>query len=228
MVRVPHRCANRFPESSPIVSPFRGNQSIVARAFLRKPEFNNQKEIVGFLRDSGIVPSTVSKMLAALEENLLISRDPIIRVVRPDALLDRLRDAYAPYTRRRVEKVRLIDGESAWARINNSAAGKDVRYVISDPQRYTVLPNNSLTRRIITNNINALLNGVEYTVDERFPALELIETDSRTPFFDKRETNGYSFTSPIQEYLELANGSKREAEAAVAIRKQILQQNSLV
>ena len=219
---------NQYSDSSPIVSPFRGNQSIVARAFLRKPEFSNQKEIVEYLRESGIAPSTVSKMLVALEENLLISRKPIIRVVRPDALLDRLREDYTPFTRRRVEKVRLVDGESAWKRINDNTAGKEVQYVISDPQRYTVLPSNTSTRRIITNNADALLSGIAYTLDERFPTLELIETDSRTPFFDKRDTNGYSFTSPIQEYLELANGSKREADAANVIRNQILQQNSLI
>ncbi|MEO7997267.1 MAG: hypothetical protein ABI852_07465, partial [Gemmatimonadaceae bacterium] len=216
---------NKYPDSARIVSPYRGNQSIVARAFLARPAFSKQTELVSYLSDLGVAPSTVSKMLVALEQDLLITKKPDIRVVRPDALLDRLREDYSAPTSRRSEKVRLLESESAWAQINKNAAEPRVRYAISNPERYTVLPRSSSALRVFTNDINALLTDLEYSPDERFPTLELIETESRVLFFDKRFTMDRWWTSPIQEYLELANGSKREAEAAVAIRKQIVHED---
>lgn len=214
---------NKFPDSAPIVSPYRGNQSIVARAFLAQPAFGKQTELVSYLSESGIAPSTVSKMLTAMEQDLLITKKPDIRVVRPDALLDRLRQDYSPPVSRYGEKVRLLGSETAWAQINKNVAERGMRYAISNPERYTVLPRSSSAFRVFTNSVEDFLAGLEYSPDERFPTLELIETASRVPFFDKRFTIDRWWTSPIQEYLELANGSKREAETAVAIRKQILQ-----
>ena len=166
-------------------------------------------------------------MLTALEQELLIIRKPDIRLVRPDALLDRLRGDYVAPVSRRQEKIRLIESESAWVRINKNVAESGVRYAISNPERYTVLPRSTSALRVFTTDIDALLTGVDYVPDERFPTLDVIETDSRVPFLDKRFTIDRWWTSPIQEYLELANGSKREAEAAVAIRKEILQSASI-
>jgi hypothetical protein len=98
-----------------------------------------------------------------------------------------------------------------------------VRYAISSPEQYTVLPRSASALRVLTNDIDALLAGVDYVVDERFPAFDLVETESRVPFFDTRFASDRWWTSPIEEYLELANGGKREAEAAGVIRKAILQ-----
>jgi len=215
--------ANKFPDSAPIVSPYRGNQSIVARAFLARSAFGKQTELVSYLSESGIAPSTVSKMLVSLEQDLLITKKPEIRVVRPDALLDRLREDYIPPVSRYSEKVRLLGSETAWTQINKNVADRGMRYAISNPERYAVLPRSSSAYRVFTNSVEDFLAGLEYSPDDRFPTLELIETESRVPFFDKQFADERWWTSPIQEYLALANGGKREAEAAVAIRKQILQ-----
>lgn len=226
---VPGRCfayktgvANKYPDSAPIVSPFRGNQSIVARAFLTQPTFDKQKDLVSYLSDSGIAPSTVSKMLVALEQNLLITRTPNIRLVRAEALLDKLREDYTPPVARYSEKVRLLQSEAAWTQINTNASERGMRYAISNPERYTVLPRSTSGLKVFTDNLKMFLEGVEYSLDERFPTIELIETDSRVPFFDKRFTIDRWWTSPIQEYLDLANGGKREADAAIVVRTAIL------
>ena len=58
---------------------------------------------------------------------------------------------------------------------------------------------------------------------ERFADLTVIEPGDRTPFFDARRNNGgVTFASPIQSYLELAAGDKRDREMAEQIGAAIL------
>jgi hypothetical protein len=54
---------------------------------------------------------------------------------------------------------------------------------------------------------------------ERFPDIELLETNDATVYFDSRE--GFD-ASPIQTYLELLSGEKRERETAQQVRKRLL------
>ena len=54
----------------------------------------------------------------------------------------------------------------------------------------------------------------------RFPNVELLETDEDFVYFDMRDNLA---ASPVQTYLELARGDKREQETAEQVRKAILQ-----
>jgi len=85
-----------------------------------------------------------------------------------------------------------------------------------------MLPSSSGTQRVLTSDATRLIEGVSYQEDERFPTIELVETDSKLPFFDRRFEEGTWWTSPLQEYLQLANGGKREEQAAAAIRASFL------
>ena len=53
---------------------------------------------------------------------------------------------------------------------------------------------------------------------DRFPDLELIETDDETVYFDAREQDGFWWGSPVQAYLELSAGDKRDRETAEEIK----------
>jgi hypothetical protein len=71
-------------------------------------------------------------------------------------------------------------------------------------------------------NLDSLLKRFGQQLEEtsRFPNVELIETEDDFVFFDVRDT---LVASPVQSYLELMRGDKREQETAEQIREAILQ-----
>ena len=52
--------------------------------------------------------------------------------------------------------------------------------------------------------------------------MEFLETDDRTAYFDRREIGPIPIISPVEAYLELSKGGKREQEAAEPLRADIL------
>ncbi|MDD5674993.1 MAG: hypothetical protein PHC61_12555, partial [Chitinivibrionales bacterium] len=59
-------------------------------------------------------------------------------------------------------------------------------------------------------------------VSDRFPNLEIIESTDPTDYFDARQKNGLWWASPVQSYLELMSGDKRDQETAVQIKSFLL------
>lgn len=56
--------------------------------------------------------------------------------------------------------------------------------------------------------------GEHVREQDRFPDLELLETSGEFVYFDPWAEAGCPWASPVQAYLELATGGKREQEAA--------------
>ena len=71
-------------------------------------------------------------------------------------------------------------------------------------------------------NLESLLQAIRPDLEEtsRFPNVELLETDENFVYFDARDNLA---ASPVQTYLELMRGDKREQETAEQVRKAILQ-----
>ena len=71
-------------------------------------------------------------------------------------------------------------------------------------------------------NLESLVKRLGSELDEtsRFPNIELLETDEECVYFDARDDLA---ASPVQTYLELIRGDKREQETAEQVRKAILQ-----
>jgi len=67
---------NRFPDSEPLRSVYRGVASLVARAFLAKPTFARVSDVQSFIQEraGAITLATVSKAISRLEEDLIVSR----------------------------------------------------------------------------------------------------------------------------------------------------------
>ena len=67
---------NLYPQSFPIKNVFRGTSSLVARVFLRRPTYGGVGEIQEEIERLGgtVTLSTVSKVLARLEEELIVGR----------------------------------------------------------------------------------------------------------------------------------------------------------
>src|SRR6185295_8823256 len=97
---------NRFPSSLPIKNIYCGASSIVARVFLLRPNYQSVNEVREEIlkREGKVSLSTVSKVLKALQEDLIISRNDEIRVLQPERLLEQLQNAYRrPRTKPRLQ-----------------------------------------------------------------------------------------------------------------------------
>ena len=215
---------NRFPSSLPIKNIYRGASSIVARVFLLRPNYKSVSEVRDEIlrRKADISPSTVSKVLKALQEDLMISRNDEIRLLRPEQLLEQLQNNYRrPRTKPRLQ-----------GRINNvgdllttAAKVADINQALiarRSQTPYVVLPSSNEITSLYVSSSTPFLKEFEFEETSRFPNVEFLETDDPTVYFDRRETGPIPIISPLEAYLELSKGGKREQEAAEPLHADIL------
>jgi hypothetical protein len=67
-----------------------------------------------------------------------------------------------------------------------------------------------------------LLEQLPGSQADRFPNLELIETEDETVYFDARHDGNSWWASPVQVYLELMTGDKRDRETAEQVKSLLL------
>lgn len=232
---------NRYPSSAPIKNIYRGRSSLVCRALLLRAEYPSVGAIVDALRDdkggnTGVTQATVSKVLKTLQEELLITRagegrSSSIRLTQPGELLDRLvRNYQQPKTSRilRGVPVRTIPGDeddvsetTPMAIMAAAAERAGVRYAIDQVASYASFPGSEEVR-IYVQSLAPIIDADAIREDDRFATVRLVETRDPTAYFDTRVVGGTSRVSPIQVYLELANGTKREREISDTVRARIL------
>jgi hypothetical protein len=70
--------------------------------------------------------------------------------------------------------------------------------------------------------LEILLKRLSGTQSDRFPNLELIETEDETVYFDARQEDNFWWASPVQVNLELMTGDKRDQETAGQVRSFLL------
>jgi hypothetical protein len=75
-----------------------------------------------------------------------------------------------------------------------------------------------------TATLGRLLSEASIDVEEtdRFANVELLRSDDDRVYFDTRDEDEQPFASPIQVWLELAAGDKRQKDAAEQVRRGIL------
>jgi hypothetical protein len=114
-------------------------------------------------------------------------------------------------------------------KITENASNNEFLCVLDEPQRYALMPSSNAPARIYTEDLVKALQQVEFSETTRFPNLELIETQDPTIYFDRRYDSqaGLYFTPPVQVYLDLANGGKREKEIAEQLQANILRGEAL-
>lgn len=217
---------NRFRESSPIRDIYRGNTSLVARALLLRPRAESLADLGGFIRSRGgnITLTTISKALRSLEEDVIVERrGGRARLLQPEVLLDKLAASYRPpRVRRRYVGSTGLDRGGLAARLA-AARARTAFTGQSSTDRYAVMGREDRVR-VYTESIAGVLGELGDVVreGERFADLELLETDDPTVYFDVRPDGGAALASPIQVYVELASGDKRERETAMQVRELVL------
>lgn len=217
---------NRFPSSSPIKNIYRGTSSIVGRVLLSRAEYSSVGEVFDEAKKRGarITLATVSKVLKELDNDFVISRREGIKLIDSETLLSKLRSNYRGpnVTDRLVGKV--VNVENALRKIANNCEKNEQRYAINDPQRYVVSPTVGEPLQVYVESMAIALNGIDFEETDRFPNVELIETNDEPAYFDRSwdfKSKQY-FTSHLQVYLELSQRGKREQDAAAQLLEGIL------
>ncbi len=222
---------NRYPSSTPIRNVYRGTSSIVARSFLLRPSYDSAQDLLDeILARSGTTTlSTVSKVCSSLGEELIVERQRRGKatrffVLQPEKLLDQLAAGYdlpEPQTTVRgkltCELSTFTNLLRNWQKKNNEQA---IRTGAASCEAYATMARESVTQYYCT-DVEGLLKslGDGFRQTDRFAEVELLETDDPAVYFDPRKE---LMASPIQAYLELMLGDKRERETANQIRQKIL------
>jgi hypothetical protein len=226
---------NRFPSSAPIKNIYRKNSSMVGRAFLLCADYETVQEVRAEINQRNLLVnrwnkkpmslSTVSKVLKTLEDDLIVTRDGTIRMLQPDKLLEKLYENYDPPAAR--ERVRIkISEESGnvWKLLSKQSQALDLPIVASGTSsvaRYAVMQRGDLLS-VYCPRLELLLEGLPGSRSARFPNLEIVETEDETVYFDARQEGDFWWASPVQVYLELMAGDKRDQETAEQMKSFIL------
>ena len=226
---------NLFPSSAPIKNIYRKNSSMVGRVFLARSVYDTVQEICSEINQRNMLVqrwdkrpmslSTVSKSLKNLEEDLIVERKGIIRLLQPDKLLEKLSANYVPPKIR--ERVRLkVSSESATIEelLLKQSQALNLPLVAagtSSVAQFAVMQRGDLLS-VYCPRLEMLLERLSGSQSDRFPNLELIETEDETVYFDARQEGKFWWASPVQVYLELMVGDKRDRETAEQVKSFLL------
>lgn len=226
---------NRFPSSAPIKNIYRMNSSMVGRVFLVRSvydtvqeirfEVNRRNMLVSRWDKKPMSLSTVSKSLKTLEEDLIVKRNGNIRLLQPDKLLEKLSDNYA--SPKIKDQVRLkVQEESGTIRElllkQSQALGLPlVATGTSSVSQFAVMQRGDVLS-VYCPHLKMLLERLSGSPSDRFPNLEIFETEDETVYFDARQEGDFWWASPVQVYLELMTGDKRDREVAEQVKSFLL------
>lgn len=219
--------SNKYPDSAPTKYAYRGTTSLVARAFLCRTEFESLADIKETVEERGvsIAISTVSKALKRLESDLIVDRKGnTIRLRQPEKLLTQLSTSYQEP---KVTRTVTCSAEQPIEKLVGTL--RDDNPIVltgrSSTQAYAVMGRDELPV-FYTKNIDKLLKAWDGQVTEtsRFIDFELRQTTDSTVYFDLRVKQNMPYASPVQVFLELMSGDKREKETANQVNDHILRE----
>jgi hypothetical protein len=224
---------NQFRWEGTIKNIYRRNSAIVARVFLLVPEFGSVTEALEEIRRRGgeVTLATVSKVCKSLEADLVIERargeTPVarrLRLLQPEKLLDLLADNYTPPEVSRTFRGKYgLEPEQLRQRLAGWEEESSARVVLtgaSSVEAYAVMAREPAQSFYCSNIESAIRSlGDDLRETDRFANVTLLETRDDFVYFDRRPG---LVASPVQTYLELAGGDKREQETADQVRRVIL------
>ncbi len=232
---------NRFSSTEAIKNIYRKNSSMVGRVFLARSVYDTVQDILAEINQRNLLVdrwnqkpmsiSTVSKVLKTLEQDLIVDRVDKISLLQPEILLKKLRDNYdAPYNAERI-RVKVQKGnENIRELLMRLSQMLDIPIVatgMSSVERYAVMQRGDVVS-VYCPRVEELLKQLPGDQEDRFPNLELIETVDERPYFDARLEEGFRWASPVQVYLELMAGDKRDQETAEQVKSVLLRDVELI
>lgn len=240
---------NRFKSSAPIKNVYRGKTSLVARIFAEQnsfPSLQALREVIverDLLSASGLTKpiglSTVSKALKTLEQDLIITRegDGTIRLLQRERLLDKLLRYDEPFEGQESIKLKVkTEDLRKWVSSYTNASGVlAVLSGLSSTSQYAVMqraeiyqlytPEPSALAKRMT--VSARTGEVAAQETDRFENVVLIKTKRSVDYFDVRVGERLPWASPLQTWLELMRGDKRDRETADQVREFMLKNGTV-
>ncbi len=218
---------NQYPESRDIKQVYRGKSSLVPRVFFCSRSFSSVGSIREEIQARGarISLATVSKVLKRLEEDLMIRRGATIDLLQPDLLLDRLAEEYA---RDRVQPAGSVDvaldpGPESLRRLKMACEEMNLRCVAASTGSSDPVPETG-PLAVYVERISPVLEALGLEPVLRFGTTRLLESSDLRLYIDRREEAGFYWASPVQRYLELVTGGKRERELSGVLRQRVLEE----
>lgn len=226
---------NKFPESRKIKNPYRGNSSLVARAFFKKRTFSS----VGAIRDEILSEGlslglpAVSKVLSELEKDLTVLRgSESIFLADADLLLENLRANYQLVFEKELEVRISMDNDRLPMLISDIAQRNNILVCATgrtSSMKYSGGASNAIPEFYIDKNPVEFLKMVEeletvtWTPQKLFSNLKLIQPKNNFVYFDRHPWMNSFGASPVQAFLELSYGDPRERKVALGIKEHICQ-----
>jgi hypothetical protein len=160
-----------------------------------------------------------------LEEDLIILRENTIKLMQPDKLLEKLGQNYDKPIVRRGIRMKVSEDEGTLLelllKISKDIDLPLVATGLSSVTQYAVMQRGDLFS-VYCPHLEPLLELLPGDQTNRFPNLELLETEDETVYFDAQQEGGFWWTSPVQVYLELISGDKRDREAAEQVKSLLM------
>ncbi len=240
---------NRFKSTATIKNVYRGKTSLVARIFAEQNSFPSLRSLrqaivqrdllsaTGLTKPIGL--STVSKALKTLEQDLITARekDGSIRLLQRDLLLDKLQRNDEPLEDQPSVKLKVeTDDLREWVSFYTNVSGQlAVVNGISSISQYAVMQRaeiyqlytpdpttlaNRMTGKAGSSEVPTNDNPAEET--DRFENVVLIKSKRPIDYFDVQVDEQLPWASPLQTWLELMRGDKRDRETADQVRERLL------
>ena len=92
---------------------------------------------------------------------------------------------------------------------------------ISSVARYAVMQRGDILS-IYCPRLEMLLDRLPGNQSDQFPNVEILETEDETVYLDARKEGIFWWASPVQVYLELMAGDKRDQETAEQVKSYIM------
>jgi hypothetical protein len=223
---------NQFPDTSPIKKIFEGISSLVSRALLlKKQPFKSLYEVVNYIneRNGNITLSTVSKVLNALEEGLLVTKtESGIAVTKREKLLDKLLEGYRNYTERNKNTTYTFTIDAISMLYDNIFRTQMIDYAMcgfSAAEYKGLAKTDRIT--VFIKSINEARKAFERNLanirpDTEFGQLDFIETKNPCVWFNLQGKPDYSIVDDIELYLEMMIDTPRGPKIAEILKDRIL------
>ena len=211
-------------------NPYRGDSSVFTRALLLQPEFESQRQ----LRDTvirnlglrggqevvGLTLPTVSRVIDALAEDIIVSKDKrSIKLIDRVRLLENLKKNYRASEGDRILGRTAQSAPEIWAELSRQQASGGSRFAatgIASAGFYKVLSGVTVLSLYLS-DLGDASERLAIKPGRAFANIELIEEPSPTFYFDATIDREAVWSSPLQCWLELTNSGPREQEAAQSI-----------
>ncbi len=218
---------NRFPDTKRTRAPYRGKSALVGRVLLSRPRFETISEVQGEIerRGGSLSLGQVSKVLSALRDDLIIRKgDNGVRLIQPARLLDSLVESYRRPAAVQEVNLKANLGPDLFAKLMGMAKSATASIAGYDPARYMIAPESGerLVVYVEPRGFPTISGLLQAERSPRFANLTIRAITERTVFFDTEEESGFRWCSPLEIYLHLMKGGKREQETAAQLREDIL------